>query len=284
MESAVISGMAKVAADKGSAMTLLLGDNFYMDGVTSTKRFDKGFEEAFPTSTPAFQNMPFYAVAGNHDHSGDVSVQIDYHQKGSGRWNFPDYDHTVDQVLPDGKTLRICMFDSVKNTGMSHRFENGTLQVAEGPADLEVASVSWAKLESCMDSKADYLFTAAHYPVWSGCEHGSVMKGTKLPDLIRHYGAQGHFAGHDHCLEHIEHDGILQIVAGAASYGWSKFGSQNGEVWHLGSDNKGLFGPKGGFAELSIGSSGAQINFYDNKANLLHSTGTLEPRTFQELV
>lgn len=263
-------------------MTLLLGDNFYQSGITSSSRFDTGFEEAFPTSTSGFQNMPFYAIAGNHDHLGKVSVQIDYHQKGSGRWNFPDYDYTLDKTLPDGKTLRICMFDSVKNTGLSHIFENGTEVTADGPTDLEAASVSWAKIESCLDSNADYLFTAAHYPAYSGCKHGSVMSGTQLPSLLSKYNAHGHLAGHDHCMQHIEREGIAHVVAGAGSDGWYSYSSISGAKWYMSSNNHGSV--KGGFAEIAIGSSGAVINYYDNGGKVLYSSSNMVPRTSEQVV
>jgi len=280
METAVISGMANVASSKGSAMALLLGDNFYDSGITSSGRFEQGFEEAFLTSKSGFENMPFYAIAGNHDHLGNVKVQIDYHQKGSGRWNFPDYDYTIDKVLPDGKKLRICMFDSVKNTGLSHMFDNGTMLVPDGPADLQAASISWSKLESCLDSDADYLFSAAHYPAYSGCQHGSVMSGTQLPGLLKKYNAHGHLAGHDHCMQHIEMDGQLHVVAGAGSDGWYSYKSISGVKWYMSSNNHGSV--KGGFAELSISSSGAAIVFYDNTGSVLHTSDTFGPRSVSQ--
>jgi len=276
MEKAVISGMAKVAESQGSAMGLLLGDNFYHSGITSSGRFEAGFENAFSTSNPGL-NMPFYAIAGNHDHLGNVKVQIDYHQKGSGRWNFPDYDYTIDKTLPDGKKLRICMFDSVKNTGLSHMYDNGTIVVPDGPADLQAASVSWSKLESCLNCDADYLFSAAHYPTYSGCQHGSVMSKTDLPGLLNKYNAHGHLAGHDHCMEHIEKNGQFHVVAGAGSDGWYSYSSISGEKWHISSNNHGSV--KGGFAELQFSSSGVKMVYYDDKAKQLYASSAAGPRT-----
>jgi len=277
METAVISGMANVASSKGSAMTLLLGDNFYHSGIKNSDRFDAGFEKAFSTSKSGFKDMPFYAIAGNHDHLGNVKVQIDYNGKGSGRWNFPDYDYTVDKTLPDGKKLRVCMFDSVKNTGLSHMFDNGTMLVAEGPTDLQAASVSWSKLESCLNSDADYLFTAAHYPAYSGCQHGSVMANTQLPDLLTKYNAHGHLAGHDHCMQHIERDGQFHVVAGAGSDGWYSYKSISGAQWYMSSNNHGSV--TGGFAELEITSSGVKVIFYDNSGQQIHASGAKAPRS-----
>jgi len=148
---------------------------------------------------------------------------------------------------------------------------------ATGPADLQVAAVSWAKLESCLDSDADYLFTAAHYPAYSGCKHGSVMSKTELPGLLKKYNAHGHLAGHDHCMQHIERDGIAHVVAGAGSDGWYGYSSISGAKWHISSDNHGSV--KGGFAELQVTSSGVKIVYYDDKGSELHSSDSYAPRT-----
>merc|ERR1712107_147810 len=98
---------SEIAVAKNSAMTLLLGDNFYSSGITTPSRFEPGFENAFSQS--AFSSMPFYAIAGNHDHLGNVHVQIEYHKQGSGRWNFPDYDYTIDKSL----TMEHCVLQMV---------------------------------------------------------------------------------------------------------------------------------------------------------------------------
>lgn len=272
-ERSVIAGMAKVASSKGSALTLLMGDNFYESGISAQHkdRFSSGFEDAFSAS--AFKDMPFYAIAGNHDHWGDVSVQVDYHQQGSGRWNFPQHNYNVDETLPDGKTLRFCMFDSVDLIGLSHMLDNGTKLVPQGPKNLQAAAVAWDALETCLSSDADYLFTVAHYPAYSGSSHGSVMESTKLPSLLSKYHASGHLAGHDHSLQHIEMDGQLHVVSGAgraADYGYSKI---SGCKYHMANSDT------GGFAELSIDAKGAQVIYYSAAGSVAYSSAYVAPRT-----
>jgi hypothetical protein len=65
------AGMSKLAKDINAAGVLLLGDNFYTEGVqnSSSARFKDTFEQVYPPST--FGQLPFYVVAGNH-----VSTQL----------------------------------------------------------------------------------------------------------------------------------------------------------------------------------------------------------------
>ena len=85
-------GMATVASWMGvtPAFVMAVGDNFYECGVTDveSRRFASTFEAAF--NQPALQ-VPWYAIAGNHDHRGNVSAQLAYaaQRRGTARWRYP---------------------------------------------------------------------------------------------------------------------------------------------------------------------------------------------------
>ena len=71
--------MGIYAAKNGVDHVMLLGDNFYGSGIHGTDescRFKKTFEDIYNASS--LENVPFYAIAGNHDHGGNVSAQIAY--------------------------------------------------------------------------------------------------------------------------------------------------------------------------------------------------------------
>jgi hypothetical protein len=109
---------------------------------------------------------------GNHDYLGHVQAQIDY-TKVSSRWNLPApyyfKTYNVGQRT-DGSmaTMDIIFIDTVVLAGNSDLQEDPFAPL-EGPADPVMAQTQWNWIEEHLNnSKADYLFTAGHYPVWSG--------------------------------------------------------------------------------------------------------------------
>jgi hypothetical protein len=76
---ACAAGMAVTASQYGANAAFLLGDNFYSSGIHGSA-YDARFQETFEGvyTAASLQNIPFYVVAGNHDHAGNVSAQIAY--------------------------------------------------------------------------------------------------------------------------------------------------------------------------------------------------------------
>ena len=92
--------MGKYAREHDVGHVMLLGDNFYGSGIhgdTSNCRFQKTFEARLIClcsvtdsmmirrccpqdiyNATSLKDTPFYAIAGNHDHGGNVSAQIAY--------------------------------------------------------------------------------------------------------------------------------------------------------------------------------------------------------------
>ncbi|MDX2471740.1 MAG: metallophosphoesterase [SAR324 cluster bacterium] len=95
-QKAVAKAVAKKCKLEDCQFVVLLGDNFYKDGVESTS--DRQWKTKFATM---FRNtpVPFYAVLGNHDRRGSTQAQIDY-SKVNSKWIMPNnyYNFSKDNV------------------------------------------------------------------------------------------------------------------------------------------------------------------------------------------
>ncbi|XP_069088022.1 tartrate-resistant acid phosphatase type 5 isoform X1 [Pleurodeles waltl] len=210
--------MGKAVATLGADFILGLGDNFYYSGVQDVddKRFQNTFELVFRADS--LKDVPWYLIAGNHDHNGNVSAQIAYTNV-SKRWNFPDYYYDLKFTVPGTNvSVAILMIDTVTLCGNSDDFQS---QQPEKPLSEEAANqqLEWLKTKMS-ESKDDYLLVAGHYPVWSVAEHGPTHCLLKhLRPLLRKYNATAYFCGHDHNLQYIQDDvGIGYVLSGAGNF------------------------------------------------------------------
>merc|ERR1711871_434727 len=123
-EKTTAQGMGKVLGAQSAAYALALGDNFYSHGVTSEfdSRFQNTFENVFTADSLQGDDY-FRVVAGNHDHNGNVTAQIDYSNH-SKRWRFDDYYYSFVEpiTLPNGSsgTLETILIDTVILAGAEH--------------------------------------------------------------------------------------------------------------------------------------------------------------------
>lgn len=214
VQEATAREMGKVAEQMGADFVLALGDNFYYTGVESvdSPRFKYTFESVY--TQPSLQ-VPWYILAGNHDHKGSVSAQIEY-SKNSPRWKFPDYYYELNFRISN-MTLTIIMLDTVKLCGRCDDFLG---EMPSGPlSPLEAnRQLTWLR-ERLARSRADFLLVAGHYPVWSVSEHGPTrcLLRDLLP-LLKKYKATAYFCGHDHNLQYIEESNVGYVVSGAGNF------------------------------------------------------------------
>ncbi|XP_064626660.1 tartrate-resistant acid phosphatase type 5-like [Lineus longissimus] len=223
IERAIAKQMAKVSSNIDSQFLLALGDNFYFDGVVNVHdpRFHETYEDVF---THDSLQTPWYLVAGNHDHRGNVTAQILYSQV-SKRWNYPDYYYTMSYPIPNSKkTVRFVMIDTILLCGVSDTHYLGEPPL--GAADQSVADKQWLWIEQQLShSKDDYLIVAGHYPVYSIAEHGPTDCLIKQLDPMLHkYNVSAFMSGHDHNLQHLVYTDVLYktkmdyFVIGSANF------------------------------------------------------------------
>ena len=162
----VARAMGEVASQQNSSFVLSVGDHFYFRGVRSAddKRWRRSFEQVYDhesLSGPGF----WRAVAGNHDHEGNITGQLAYASRPSSRWHYPSLQYSWREELQDdaGTSVDFVMLDTVMLCGLPRRASYRWRESAE--------HWRWAK-EALLGSGAAFLVVAGHYPVHSPSSHG----------------------------------------------------------------------------------------------------------------
>ena len=186
----------KCASVGGCDAALLLGDNFYDNGVTGTDDplWVSDFEQ--PYDRPNLNTLPFYAVLGNHDHgptsSGNKQAQIDYSflpvgngpgMRLSDKWHMP-FDHYDVQI------------------GDVHVFALDTVSFTDEQQQNDMA----AKVQA---STATWKIVIGHHPRYTSGEHywdNQALGFAGLFDFQKAVfcGTDMLLTGHDHNREFID--------------------------------------------------------------------------------
>lgn len=261
-----------VAAAMGAAepmvqgrFCLVLGDNFYDDGVKSETdaRFATTFQAPF--SAPGLQRADFFrVVAGNHDYHGNVSAQMAY-TRIRHNWYFPEPYYTfTEEARRDGRTVtvQVIMLDTTMLVGCSQEERELCPQPPAsgrrgrsasagsgyaGPWNETAAQGQWAWLEATLSaSYADFVLVAGHHPVLATCFHAPapILRQRLLP-LLEEHGVSAYLSGHDHCAQHIRSSAGLDVHVLGAGHSYTALrqvplrGGEGAVVWDM---NEALFG------------------------------------------
>ncbi|XP_054897721.1 tartrate-resistant acid phosphatase type 5a [Poeciliopsis prolifica] len=270
--------MSNVAQQFGADFILALGDNFYFTGVKSvdSPRFKDTYEDVY---TSKYLKVPWYVVAGNHDHAGNVKAQIEYSQK-SDRWKFPSYYYELNFRIPNtGKTLTIIMLDTVMLCGNSDDFADEQPREPLNGVDANRQLV-WLK-DRLAQSKADFLLVAGHYPVWSVSKHGPTKcLVRKLRPLLIKHNVTAYLCGHDHNLQYLEESGVGYVVSGAGNFldpdvhHWKKVPKGSLKFF------TGQLSTQGGFVHAEVTDSKLILTIFQSKGSTLYRT-VLSQREFK---
>ncbi|XP_075560032.1 tartrate-resistant acid phosphatase type 5-like [Dermacentor variabilis] len=274
--------MAVVAAAKRIDFVLSLGDNFYFKGVRSVddRRFKRTFEDVY--SAPSLQ-VPWLILAGNHDHDGNVSAQIEYSNR-SKRWHFPFYYYNKTYQIPGAAnhTLDILMLDTVLLCGNTDPEDEESQPVLLNRNEaLYNRQFRWIN-KILAQSEARYVLVAGHYPIYSACSHGTTKCLERdLDPLLQKYRVNAYLAGHDHDLQHIRPErlgwNVEYFVSGCTNF-------INPSLIHRRSlpRNSLKFAwasvfSYGGFAYMEVAEDSMVITFYDSGGKILHENA-MKPR------
>merc|ERR1712027_234246 len=132
--------------------------------------------------------------------------------------------------------------------------------------------ISWLT-EELSSSSADWKFVFGHHPVYSAGSHGiTTAMLEELDPIMRRYGVQALFSGHDHSQQLMQHRGMNYIISGAGG----ARARRRSDEYPLGSQKVLL--ESHGFAGMSICSGSiALLTFYSADGQVL-STASLTSR------
>lgn len=207
----IAEAMAEKAKRDSVWFVLVLGDNFYQDGVASIQdeQWKTKFEEMY--WQPSLQ-IPFYAVLGNHDYRTNPQAQVDYTGL-SSRWRMPARYYNF--VRPIDSMYRIDFFclDTYPLSDLSSEDVGQSRDTAGVLRQLQ-----WLE-EDLAGSTALWKIVMGHHALYSNGEHGN-NKGlvTLLEPLFDRFDVDLYIAGHDHHQELLKPvRGVEYIVSGGGS-------------------------------------------------------------------
>jgi len=274
-EHATAASLGAEASKIGASFTLALGDNFYMQGITTDEhdaRFKRTFEDVFTHESTQGDNF-FKVLLGNHDHRGNTTAQIAYSAH-SPRWHMPAAWYNWVEEVGDGSTAEFVMIDTIILSGPSacpltdEEWLGSDERMLEH-RDEALAQTQYEWLEATLAaSTADFLFVSGHYPIWSVCEHGPTSSLVSyLKPLLEKYRVSVYFAGHDHCEQHVDEGiGVQYHVVGAANLNSGSASNRAAvpaehlKFLDLGSTI--VHYAQGGFASVGVDKNGATVSHY----------------------
>jgi tartrate-resistant acid phosphatase type 5 len=211
-QSVTADAMARVASSHPVDFIVSVGDNFYEDGVNGVDdpQWKTTFQDVFE-ARDSLKNLPWYSVLGNHDYHQDPEAQIAYSSVSGGKWNMNGHFFTRTVRLGESEgEVKFIFIDSIwfaplvsKSTHVEHQQSVFAQQYA------------WLESELKSSSGADWLIVVGHYPLFSVGENGDQPAMQKaIQALLEEYKVDAYISGHDHCLEHLTHNGVQYIVTG----------------------------------------------------------------------
>jgi tartrate-resistant acid phosphatase type 5 len=181
-QSQVAQRLERACQDLNPAAVILVGDNFYNDGVAGVEdtQWQGKFEHMY--NTPCLAALPFYAVLGNHDVRDNPAAQIAYTGLGSGRWHMPARSYSV----AFGDWVKIAMIDS-----------NFPDYCGGFPCTLDRVA------KEMSERQAHWTLAVGHHPLYSGGKYPrpAFFRAFFLERFYCSLAADGYVSGHEHNLQ-----------------------------------------------------------------------------------
>jgi len=248
----VAASLAQVASSLQPAFIAHIGDNIYGDGAEGDPQLIVDWWRDIYISYDALKR-PWYVVTGNHDWHTDARVERDFsdHELNvGGWWMMPHFWYRRSFQLHSVARLDVFFIDTSIWKGSSLAEE----YFGEG---VQREQVAWLQAELA-SSTADWKVVIGHHPVYSAGSHGTTEDLLyELDPLLREFGVNFYFNGHDHNKQLISHRGMHYVTSGAGGKSSSSRSGEEpaGSLRYIFQDS--------GFVGLSIGdASTAALTFY----------------------
>lgn len=246
---------AECQALGGIDALLLLGDQFYMEGVDSLDDPQWKTKIEIPYGSECLSKAPIYPILGNHDYRGNVEAMLRYDER-NPRWHLPHRFYRVDY----GSMLRIVAFDST--------FPDFCLFSNKCSVDF--------LLDSLNKSDARWKIVLSHLPLASASLDGYSHSGATLFGYLMRFlvcdRTDVWFSGHAHHLEHRNHPGCAASLLVA--------GGGGGDLENVPDfDPASMFIRKAhGFGSLHITNRDLGFRFISDQGEVLYSTHQIKPK------
>lgn len=274
-------GMERIASLIEAEFILGSGDNFYNFGVknVSDTRFDITWRDIYFHS-PYLRHMPWYQIAGNHDHDGNISAQLQYSFI-DPKWVFPSLYYKKSFISRDWTvSLDIIFIDTTRLTNV----KTGS-KYPKNIQDNE--QYQWLR-QTLASSTADYILVNGHYPVYSPCMYGNVQTLVNhLKPLLEQYNAH-YISGHEHCLSHVIVNGVNYWLNGIGmTCCYSNYEVNNlpsGSLYYILAMNlpykvmNGIDNTNSGFSSMIFARDKMMVTYHNQDGQILYSS-TVSPRS-----
>ncbi|MEI6408948.1 MAG: metallophosphoesterase [Bacteroidota bacterium] len=261
----VAKQMSRAIYDLGAEFLVVTGDNFYPDGVASTR--DSHWEHSLESvyTTQALQHN-WYVVLGNHDYHGNPNAEIEY-TKVSRRWNMPARYYSKRINLNGDSTQQLLML-FMDTSPFIKDYYTGSGAVADSLRRQDTtAQKTWLiRLLSDPNPNIKWKIVVGHHPLYSGSKRldatSTFDMRNSFKDIFEKYKVDFYLCGHEHNLQALKTVGHTRyFISGAGSE------AENG---YFKPENN-LFGAaQGGFMTFSIQPKQALVQVINYKGKILY--------------
>lgn len=203
--------LSQVQSNWAPKFVLNLGDSFYPAGISSADdpQIASSWADVYS------RNVPWYSVAGNHDHRGSVNAQLKLSAT-SQHWHMP--------ALSYFERHADVLFAFLDTTPMyySHN-ELRYFQTNFSTADAQTAAQIKRLDSTLQESDAKFKIVIGHHPLYSVGHHFTgepqnlARMRTHLQQLFERHHVAAYICGHEHSLEHTLVNGVHYFISGGGS-------------------------------------------------------------------